>query len=402
MPAVIDIRNLSKRYKIYPRPRARLIEWLTLGRAVGHSDFWALRNFDLQVQTGECVGIVGPNGAGKSTLLKLLSKTLSPTSGSFSITGKVLSLLELGTGFNAELTGRQNAIETSSLLGFPDGYVDQRMDDIRAFSDLGDFFDRPLKIYSSGMTVRLAFSMFVFLKPDVFIIDEALAVGDVGFQRACYKRIEQMIADGVTCLLVTHDLNSVVRFCNRAVVLVQGQKLYEGDPREAVNRLNDLYFGHAARSAAEESTGDGQATITAIWFEDEQGDRILSARAGQPLQFCFSVEFLSPQAEIDFGFHIKTLYGVEVTTAGSEKLGHCFGPFEPGQRVTVRWTLDLNLVAGNYFFGCGVRYHETDRFLARRADAVRFPISDLKPVGGIINPVRGVVVSEAWPAVEIS
>jgi ABC-type polysaccharide/polyol phosphate transport system ATPase subunit len=402
MPAVIDIRNLSKRYKMYPRPRARLIEWLTLGRVVGHSDFWALRNFDLQVNAGECVGIIGPNGAGKSTLLKLLSRTLSPTSGTFSVNGKVLSLLELGTGFNAELTGRQNVIETASLLGFPDGYVDERMDDIRVFSDLGDFFDRPMKIYSSGMSVRLAFSMFAFLKPDVFIIDEALAVGDVGFQRACYKRIEQMIAAGVTCLLVTHDLNSVVRFCNRAVVLVQGKKLYEGEPREAVNRLNDLYSGHAAPSAAEESTGDGNARITDIWFEDEQGDRITSARTGQALKFCFNATFNSPQPEIDFGFHIKTLYGVEITTAASEKLGHCFGPFESDQQVTVRWTLDLNLVAGNYFFGCGVRYHETNRFLARRADAVRFPISDLRPVGGIINPVRDVSVSEALPVVEIS
>jgi ABC-type polysaccharide/polyol phosphate transport system ATPase subunit len=390
-PIVID--SLSKRYKMYPSPGRRFAEWMSFGRKVCHTDFWALRDFSLTVRKGECVGIIGPNGAGKSTLLKLLSGTLSPTSGNFQVQGKVLSLLELGTGFNGELTGRQNVIETSSLLGFPESYVTGKMADILAFSDLGEFFDRPIKIYSSGMTVRLAFSMFVFLRPDVFIVDEALAVGDVGFQRQCYKKIEQMLNAGVTCLLVTHDMSAVVQFCHRAIVLENGQKTFEGDPRVAVNRLNNLYFGLAAPSDAEEIGGDGSAAISALWFEDDAGNRIGSAPAGCAVVFCYSVRFSADAAEAEFGFHMKTLLGAEVTAAGSEKLGYTFGPYVSGQTIAVRWVLDLNVNAGSYFFGCGVRHGGTHKFMARRVDAIKFPVSDLTRVGGLINPLRSVSVT---------
>jgi ABC-type polysaccharide/polyol phosphate transport system ATPase subunit len=394
-PDPIRIDSLSKRYKMYPSPGQRFVEWMSFGRTTRHTDFWALRDFSLTVRRGECVGIIGPNGAGKSTLLKLLSGTLSPTSGTFDVQGKVLSLLELGTGFNAELTGRQNVIETASLLGFPESYVADKISDIAGFSDLGEFFDRPIKIYSSGMTVRLAFSMFVFLKPDVFIVDEALAVGDVGFQRRCYKKIEQMLESGVTCLLVTHDLSAVVQFCHRAVVLEGGRKTFEGDPREAVNRLNNLYFGLATESEAQENLGDGTAAIEELWFEDYAGRRIGSARAGQPVTFCYTVRFNADSAEAEFGFHLKTTLGVEVTAAGSERLGQTFGPYSAGQTVVVRWVLDLNVNAGSYFFGCGVRHGGTHTFMARRVDAIKFPVSDLTVVGGLINPVRDVTVTAA-------
>ena len=393
----IQIAGLSKRFKLYPRQRGRLVEWATLGRAVRHADFWALRDFDLTVRRGECVGIVGPNGAGKSTLLKLLSGTLSPTSGTAVVAGRVLSLLELGTGFNGDLTGRQNVVETAALLGFPPGHAASRMGEVAAFADLGtdgavDFLDRPLRTYSSGMTVRLAFALFVTLDPDVFIVDEALAVGDAGFQRKCYARIEQMLARGVTCLLVTHDLPAVVRFCHRAVVLEHGRKTFEGDPREAVNRLNNLYFG-VATETDDRAAGDGRAAIGGLWFEDGDGRPIGSAGAGVAVAFCHAVTFAAAVREVAFGFHCKTVHGVEVTTAGSEKLGHTFGPFAAGDAVVVRWQLALTLVPGNYFFGCGVRDASTDAFLARRVDAVKFPVADVSPVGGIVNPVTAITVT---------
>jgi len=390
---LIETRDLSKRFKLYPKPSGRLVEWLSFGNAKRHNEFWALKNFNLSVEEGECVGIVGPNGAGKSTLLKILSGTLSPTGGEFRIEGKVLSLLELGTGFSQELTGRQNVIETASLLGFPPGYLDEKMNDIIEFAELGEFFDRPIKIYSSGMTVRLAFSMFVFMKPDVFIVDEALAVGDVGFQRKCFKKIEEMLAQGVTCLLVTHDLSAVVQFCHRAVLITHGEQQYVGEPREAVNRLNNLYFGVTAPSSSEQQAGDGNATIEEIWFEDDQGRVVHSSPAKTPLRFCYRVRFNGNVKEAAFGFHIKTVHGVEVVLASSERLGYEFGPFSAGNKITVRWSMDLNLNAGSYFFGCGVRYGHTDKFLARRQDAVKFPIADLAIVGGLINPVRELSVT---------
>jgi ABC-type polysaccharide/polyol phosphate transport system ATPase subunit len=397
---LIQAENLSKRYKLYPRPSGRLVEWMTGGRARRHTDFWALRDFNLKVGQGECVGIIGPNGAGKSTLLKLFSGTLSPTSGSFQVQGKVLSLLELGTGFSPELTGRQNVIETASLLGFPDGFVQERMNDIIAFAGLGEFFDRPIKIYSSGMTVRLAFSMFVYMKPDVFIVDEALSVGDQGFQRKCFNTIERMLDDGVTCLLVTHDLSAVVQFCHRAVVLQNGVKTFEGLPRDGVNVLNRLYFGEAAVSEAETNYGDGNATIEDIWFEDADGARITSSPSGQTLVFCYTVRFNADVDDPVCGFHIKTVHGVEVTLVQSNQLGYRFGQFDAGDRLTLRWVLTNLFVPGNYFFGCGCRYPHEERFMVRRVDAIKFPIADVRVVGGVVNPIEELKVTTVRASVE--
>jgi hypothetical protein len=210
-----------------------------------------------------------------------------------------------------------------------------------------------------------------------------------------------MLASGVTCLLVTHDLNAVVQFCHRAVVLTAGRKIYEGDPRGAVNLLNNAYFGLAAPSGTEESLGDGSATIDEIWFEDEHGQRIASSPSRSPVAFCYGVRFNADVASPVFGFHIKTVHGVDVVMASSERLGHEFGPFARGDRAIVRWRLDLNLNPGSYFFGCGCRYHGTEKFMARRMDAVKFPISDLATAGGIINPVREISVEHVEAAVAV-
>jgi ABC-type polysaccharide/polyol phosphate transport system ATPase subunit len=384
---MIRVQNLGKRYRIYDGSRSRLVEWLTLGRIKGHTDFWALKDINLEVGQGECVGIIGPNGAGKSTLLKILSGTATPTVGSYRIDGRVLSLLELGTGFAAELTGRQNVVETSSLLGFPPGYVQKRMSDIEQFAALGDFFDRPIKIYSSGMVVRLAFSMFAFLQPDIFIVDEALAVGDAGFQRKCYRRLEEMLKQGVTCLFVTHDLPAVVKFCHRAMVLNNGEKVYEGEPRRACNLLSKIYFNEAEITDAMDY-GDGSAEIERIWFEDLQGHEITSAASKRPLTYCYSVLFKQDADEPVCGFHCKTMHGVEVTLASTDYLGYRLGSFKAGDRAVLRWVLDLNLTPATYFFGCGCKHHDREQFMCRRVDAVRFPITDVGTVGGVCDPIR--------------
>jgi ABC-type polysaccharide/polyol phosphate transport system ATPase subunit len=381
---LIQVENLSKRYKIYRRPYSRLIEWASLNRAKHHSDFWALRDVSFTLGKGECLGIIGPNGAGKSTLLKILSSALSPTSGRFDVQGRVLSLLELGTGFNFDLSGRKNVIETSALLGFPDGYAEERMGEILDFSGLGEFFDRPIKTYSSGMLVRLAFSMFVAMRPDVLIVDEALAVGDVGFQRKCYQKIEDLLAAGVTCLMVTHDLSAIVRFCHRAIVLRDGASIFEGPPRDACNVLNQIFFGES-EATEKVDYGDGSAAIDDIWFEDTDGQRIEHGLSLKPIVFCYTVRFDAPVKDPVCGFHIKTLHGTEITLAGSDQLGYRFGTFAPGDRLTLRWTVAPRLNVGSYFFGCGCYNPARERFMARRVDALRFPIIDVQAVGGIIN-----------------
>jgi lipopolysaccharide transport system ATP-binding protein len=254
---MVEAVGLGKRFKIYPKPSGRLVEWLTGGRSVRHQDFRALRDVSLTVRRGEAVGIIGVNGSGKSTLLKILSGAMYPTEGTMRVTGRVLSLLELGTGLNPELTGRQNVINSARLLAFPPGYVINKLPDIEAFAELGEFFDHPVRLYSSGMLVRLVFSMFACMEPDVFVVDEALSVGDIHFQQKCAVRVRQMLDAGTTILFVSHDLAAVESMCDRVMVLHGGRVRHFGDKATGIR----LYYAisgasqPAAASAAPQAGG---------------------------------------------------------------------------------------------------------------------------------------------------
>ncbi len=232
---MIRATGLGKRFKIYPRPWARIVEWITGNSAIRHEDFWALRDVSFEVRKGESLGVIGVNGSGKSTLLKILSGAMYPTEGAFDVrAARVLSLLELGTGVNPQLTGRQNVVNSSRLLAFPPDYVSSKMPEIEAFAELGEFFDRPVRLYSNGMLVRLVFSMFACFDPDVFVVDEALSVGDLHFQQKCTRRIEAMLESGVTMLFVSHDLAAVDALCDRVMVLHGGRVKFLGDKREGI------------------------------------------------------------------------------------------------------------------------------------------------------------------------
>jgi lipopolysaccharide transport system ATP-binding protein len=247
---MIRVVGLGKKFKIYPRPWGRVVEWLTAGKSRRHDDFWALRDVSFSVGRGESLGVIGVNGSGKSTLLKILSGALYPTEGEFHVAGRVLSLLELGTGMNPELTGRQNVVNSSRLLAFPPGYAEGKMPDIEAFAELSDgFFDRPVKLYSSGMMVRLAFSMFACFNPDVFVVDEALSVGDVFFQQKCTTRLLAMRAGGTTMLFVSHDLAAVEALCDRVLVMSGGRLAHDGDKKTAIQLYYALGGRHLAANA---------------------------------------------------------------------------------------------------------------------------------------------------------
>jgi ABC-type polysaccharide/polyol phosphate transport system ATPase subunit len=235
---MVRVSNLSKKFRIYSSNWGRLIEWLTCGKAVRHQDFWALREVSFDVRRGESLGVIGVNGSGKSTLLKILSGAMYPSSGKFEVRGRVLSLLELGTVLNSELTGRQNVINSARLLGFPATYATERMDQIESFSELAEFFDRPVRLYSSGMLVRLSFSMFACFDPEIFIVDEALSVGDVFFQQKCARRIQQMRSNGTTMLFVSHDLAAVEALCDRVLLLQAGRVRHDGDKKTGIR----LYY----------------------------------------------------------------------------------------------------------------------------------------------------------------
>jgi ABC-type polysaccharide/polyol phosphate transport system ATPase subunit len=244
-PALVRLAHLSKRFKLYQSARARLLDWLQVPPGPRYREFWALRDVSLEVRQGECLGIIGPNGAGKTTLLKLLTGALHPTSGEMYVQGRVLSLLELGTGFTPELTGRENIIQSARLLGFPNAYAQGHAEEIAAFAELGDFFDRPIKFYSTGMLVRLAFSLFSTMQPEVFLIDEALAVGDMRFASKAFGRVRRMLERGTTILFVSHDLQLVNQLCSRVLWIQSGAVQMLGQPSE-VTRAYQQFVIHGA------------------------------------------------------------------------------------------------------------------------------------------------------------
>ncbi|QBQ54826.1 ABC transporter ATP-binding protein [Nitrosococcus wardiae] len=235
---LIDVNRVSKCYHLYQRPQDRLWQSFFRGRKKFHREFWALLNVSLQVRRREAVAVIGRNGAGKSTLLQLIAGTLTPSAGKITVQGRVAALLQLGSGFNPEFTGRENVFLNGAILGFSRTEIERRFDEIAAFAEIGNFIEQPVKTYSSGMTMRLAFAVSACLEPEVLIIDEALAVGDAVFQFKCRERLQDLIAKGTTLLFVSHDMSAVKSFCHRAIYLENGQKKAEGEPEH----ISEYYF----------------------------------------------------------------------------------------------------------------------------------------------------------------
>ena len=235
---MIRIRNLGKCYQIYRKPQDRLKQLLWRGHRQFYQQFWALRDISFEVKRGETIGVIGRNGSGKSTLLQLIAGTLAPTTGDVEVRGRIAALLELGSGFNPEFTGRENAMLNGAVLGLSREQMERRFDDIVSFARIGDFIDRPVKTYSSGMVLRLAFSVSVNVDPDVLIVDEALAVGDAAFQFKCIERLDCLTKSGTTLLFVSHDMSLVKSFCQRVIYLQDGRERASGAPEE----MAELYF----------------------------------------------------------------------------------------------------------------------------------------------------------------
>lgn len=238
---VVSLSNVSKCFKRYAHPADRLKETL-LPRKSRAEEFWALRDINLQIQKGETFGILGRNGSGKSTLLQIIAGTLTPTTGNVLIKGRISALLELGSGFDPEFSGRQNVFFKGRILGLSQTEIEQKFDQIAAFADIGDFIEQPVKTYSSGMFVRLAFAVAIHVEPELLIVDEALAVGDIFFQQKCFRCLEQLRASGVTIIFVSHDSQSVVKLCDRAVILQNGCLIASGSPPDMVAKYAELYY----------------------------------------------------------------------------------------------------------------------------------------------------------------
>ena len=378
---IIRVQHLGKSFKIYSVRRGRLVEWLTLGRAVRHQNFRALHDVSFEVARGESVGIIGVNGSGKSTLLRILSGALHANSGTFDVRGRVLSLLELGTGLNPELTGRDNVVQSARLLGFPSGYAVQRMEQIQSFAELGDFFDRPVRLYSSGMLVRLSFSMFACFDPEIFIVDEALSVGDVFFQQKCVRRIEQMLDNGVTMLFVSHDMQLVRRLCRRAILLSHGMLEFDGPSDECVSRYYSRSAPEAAMPDATPSVdhassdggnsspreivendilcrarsrhGAGRLRLVAATFQDEQGRHSTALRQMSAGLVRVLLRANSQFDHPSVGVHLYDRLGNLVFAAGTAHLGLILPPMRQGHELIVALRIKFNVQPGEYILSVG-------------------------------------------------
>jgi len=378
----VSVRDLSKRFRLYRNPWDRVLEWACLGYLQRHEEFWALRDVSFEVRRGECLGIVGVNGAGKSTLLKILSRALYPTTGSFEVRGRLVSLLELGTGFQPELTGRQNVFQSAQLLGFAEAYVRERLGAILDFAQIGEFIDRPVRQYSSGMFVRLAFSLFANLDPDVYIVDESLAVGDVFFQQRCFHRFRELRARGCTILLVSHDMEAITHLCDRAILLSGGKLAVEGDPVTVVHdyfALSGQAFAvpdsgaelalascedrpgtldvpasvhkrlqHGLRGATHAPAGSRATEILGFNVSGLDGVERSAVESGGTLRFWYLVEAREPCHDLNIGIHLYDRRGILVFAVGTTNRGVAFPPLAPGDRLVCALAVRLALSPGEY------------------------------------------------------
>jgi len=368
----ISVRNVSKMYRIYDRPQDRLKRMFLRGRGGYGREFWALHDVSLDVYKGETVGIIGRNGSGKSTLLQIIAGTLAHTYGQVHVNGRVAALLELGSGFNPEFSGRDNVFLNGAILGLSYEEMERRFDDIATFADIGEFIEQPVKLYSSGMYARLAFAIGIYLDPDIFIIDEALSVGDVFFQARCARKLAEYRESGGTVLFVTHDTYTLERICTRSIVLYQGRKYFEGPNADAVNTYYQLERNDAAGQLVEQMdqppgtltgqvelrrdhiTGDGSAFIEEVSIVDNAGNSTTTFQVGEWMTVHLQVRFERDLEQFDFGIGVRDRTGVLLGGAHTFYQHATRGPARSGQRIHLTGRVHLAIAPGPYLLLIGI------------------------------------------------
>lgn len=369
----LRVENVSKQYRIYEHPGDRLKETLTRGRWKWHREFWALRDISFEIEAGTTTGIIGPNGCGKSTLLQIITGTLEPTHGGVWCDGRVSALLELGAGFNPEFTGVENVFMNGALMGFSRREMTEMLPRIERFAELGDFLYQPVKTYSSGMYVRLAFAVAISVEPQILIVDEALAVGDAVFQHRCMRRIKEMQEAGVTILFVSHDPGAVRALCSRAILLNQGRAIADGKPVEVLNQYQKIIMAREEayeatvpeRSADEPETeapldelpdalhynyrhGDGTAHIRGVQLADAMRRRVQMIETGETLLVRVGIHFNADVEHPVCGLLIRNRHGIHIYGTNTEIQQVDFGPVKQNERVEVTFTFDCWLAPDTY------------------------------------------------------
>lgn len=374
---VIKATNLSKIYRLYDRPSDRFREAIQPGKRRS-KDHYALTDIDLTIHKGETVGIIGTNGSGKSTILKIITGVLSPTSGEISVDGRISALLELGAGFNMEYNGIENIYLNGTMMGFSKKEIDERLESILAFADIGDYVYQPCKTYSSGMFVRLAFAVAINIDPEILIVDEALSVGDVFFQAKCYHKFEEFKQQGKTILFVSHDLSSIAKYCDRVVLLNKGVKLAEGGPKEMIDAYKQVLVGqYQVPEAMEDLTskdsamgvnpdlleyGTGAANIHDYYITDKNGVKTTAIIKGEPFTIHYKVDFSEDIKAPIFAFTVKNIRGTEITGTNTMYEKAFLEPVKAGDSKEVTFTQNMDLQGGEYLLSFGVTGYEADQF----------------------------------------
>jgi lipopolysaccharide transport system ATP-binding protein len=375
MAPVLRVEGVSKQYRIYDRPGDRLKEMATRGRWKTHREFWALRDVSFEVEPGTTFGIVGPNGCGKSTLLQIVAGTLQPTTGNIERHGRTAALLELGAGFNPQFTGVENVFMSASLMGFSHAETAAMLPAIEMFAEIGDFIHQPVKTYSSGMYVRLAFAAAISVKPQILIVDEALAVGDAVFQHRCMRRIREMQESGMTILLVSHDPNAIRALCSKALLLHEGRMEALGKPTDVLNRYQKLIMARETayeenQPTPDESTdveledtppasytyrhGDGSAVITGVALLDATGQRVELVESGEELTVKVRVHFREALEGPVCGFLIRNRHGIHIYGTNTDLQQVNPGPVQCGESVEVSFNFNCWLAPDSYSLTIGV------------------------------------------------
>lgn len=416
----IEVKDLQKVYKLYDRPKDRLMEALGLGRKQKHKTHYALKGVNLRVDRGETVGIIGTNGSGKSTILKIITGVLHPTSGEVHVNGRISALLELGAGFNQEYNGIENVYLNGTMMGFSEKEIDRKLPEILEFADIGDYVYQPVKTYSSGMFVRLAFAVAINIEPEILIVDEALSVGDVFFQAKCYHKFEEFKKMGKTIVFVSHDLSSISKYCDRVFLLNKGVLLGEGSPKEMIDiykrvlvgqyepagtqngedLLDDQELQLAAKKASEGSQSGGElnaavnpdileygtkyAEIAEFYVTDDRGVRTTTIMKGSEFTLHMKVKFHRYIPAPIFAFSFKNVMGTEITGTNSMIEKAFLESAQEGQVKDVTFVQKMSLQGGDYLLSMGVTGFEKDVFQVyhRLYDALNITvISDKNTVG---------------------
>lgn len=391
----ISVNNVSKMYKLYDNPMDRLKESLGLTRQKKYKEHYALHDVSFQVERGECVGIIGTNGSGKSTILKIITGVLNQTQGEVAVNGRISALLELGAGFNMEYTGIENVYLNGTMIGFSKEEIDAKLQEILDFADIGDFVYQPVKTYSSGMFVRLAFAVAINIEPEILIVDEALSVGDVFFQAKCYRKFEEFKKMGKTILMVSHDLSSISKYCDKIVLLNHGIKMAEGEPKEIIDLYKKVLVGQAGEDAEQAEAllktseemmendavqsgekwvrpfnlnpqlleyGDKRVKISNFTIQDANGNYTNTIEKNTRFKILVSIHFETKVQEPIVAYTFKNVHGTEITGTNTMYEKMDIKPCEEGDEVVVTFTQKMNLQGGEYLLSLGCTGYQDGDF----------------------------------------